>query len=73
MPTRAITAPMINPIQAGLVGSWERARRESANVGSRNLVTASSMPGICSTPPTAASTARLPIANFIGHSRSAMK
>ena len=45
---------------------------ESANVGSRNFVTASSTPGIWSAPPITASTASALIAIFIGHSRSAM-
>ena len=72
MPRTAMAAPMIRPIHDGWVDTSAWAKCESAKVGRRKLVTASSTPGICSTPPTTASSASTPIATFIGHSRSAM-
>ena len=73
MPATAIAAPTIRPSHAWPVDGATWVNLESAKLGSRNFVTASSMPGIWIRPPTTASTASVLIAIFIGHSRSAMK
>ncbi len=72
-PAIAISAPITRPSHAGPLFTSTCTYFESANVGSRKRVTASSMPGIWTRPPSTASTASAPIAIFMGSSRSAMK
>ena len=71
MPSSPSAAPRIipNAIRPSL-GSWWIA--DSANVGSRKWSSSCVTFGIWMSPPTGARTASVPIAIFIGPSRSAM-
>ena len=73
MPSSPRTAPRVSPTIVSVSdGSSVSYVRESWNVGSRNLCSASLILGACKAPPIVASTASAPMATFIVVSHSAM-
>ena len=73
MPSPRSAPPMTRPIHAvPVLGSMLRTGASRRTSGARNWVMTSSTPGICETPPTTASSARIAIGILIASSRSAM-